>query len=586
WLESCGERWLVIFDNADDHSTNIRKYIATRGRGGCVLITTRLPDLARLAVGPKSVCHLSSMSPVDATALLLRIACSTNQYIPKIDKEAAEKLVKEFGYLVLAIVHAGAYIAHSPSITIPYYLSQFPAQRQRMLESYKNLPNVAKLDERGDTVYTTWRMCYDQLQHKSRELLWLIAYLHYNGITEEMFKRAAQNMDSREYALPPNDREAQARDRVKQYLSRFLDSNGGWDSMKFAEVMADLRSYSLVEYDRMNLTYRVHVLVHDWAKTAVPQSPELAVECTATLLSLSIDWEKDAMSLAFKRQLGLHITGVLTGDFKLGLNHCQYFAQVYYCTGQWVQKAKLEEKLVEVFQRELGENDVQTWLAVHELALSYSQLGRWDNAVDLQTQVVDARRKILGEDSLATLASMNNLALTYSRLGRYNEAQRLGAQVVDVRKRVLGEEHPDTLTSMNNLASTYSHLGRYDEAQQLGDQVVDVRKRVLGEEHPSTLTSMSNLASTYSHLGRHDEAQQLGAQELDICKRVLGEEHPSTLTSMSNLASTYSNLGRYDEAQQLGAQVVELQKRVLGEEHPDTLTSMSGLALTYSRLGQ
>ncbi|CAE7085876.1 unnamed protein product [Rhizoctonia solani] len=586
WMESCGERWLVVFDNADNHATSIRRYIPARGRGGSVLITTRLPDLAALAVGPGSVCHLSSMNPADGTALLIKIACSRNRCITDKDKEAAEELVKEFGYLALAIVHAGAYIAHSPSITIADYLSRFPAQRQHMLERYKHLPDIAKLDERGDTVYTTWRMCYDQLKPEPRELLWLIAYLHYNGITEEIFKRAAQNMDSRQYPLPPNDQEAQAQARVKKSLSGFMGPDGSWDSMKFDEVMADLSGYSLINYDRMNLAYHVHVLVHDWAKTAVPHSTELAVECTATLLSLSIDWKKDTISLAFKRQLGLHITSMITGNSALGANHCQYFAQVYYCTGQWLHKAKLEEKVVEVFQRELGENDVQTWLAVHEFALCYSELGQWDKAVDLQTQVVDAHRKILGEEHSSTLSSMNNLACTYSHLGRYDEAQQLEAQVVEVRKRVQGEEHPRTLSSMNNLACTYSDLGQYDKAQQLEAQVFDIRKRVLGEEHPDTLTSMSNLALTYSRLGQYDEAQQLGKQVADVRKHVQGEEHPDTLTSMSNLASTYSDLGQYDEAQQLGKQVADLRKRVLGEEHPSTLTSMSNLALNYLHLGR
>ncbi|CAE7146267.1 unnamed protein product [Rhizoctonia solani] len=566
WLESCGERWLVVFDNADDHATNLRQYMPARGRGGSVLITTRLPDLAALAVGPGSMCHLSGMSPADATALLMKIACSRDRCITDRDTEAAEELVKEFGYLALAIVHAGAYIAHSPSITIADYLSWFPARRRRMLERYKHLPDIAKLDERGDTVYTTWRMCYDQLKPESRELLWLIAYLHYDGITEEIFKRAAQYMHSREYTLPPNDREAQARDRVKQYLSRFMDSNGTWDSLKFDEVMADLTSYSLINYDRLSLAYRAHVLVHDWSKTAVPHSPELAVECTATLLSLSIDWEKDRLSLVFKRQLGLHITGVMMGDSKLGTNHYQYFAEVYHHTGQWVQKAKLEEKQVEVFQRELGENDLQSWLAVHQLALSYSELGQWDKAAGLQRQVVDARRKMLGEENSATLASMSNLALTYLQLGQYVEAQQLGAQVVNVWKRVLGEEHPSTLTSMSNLASTYLYLGRYNEVQQLGAQVVDVRTRVLGEEHPDTLTSMNILASTYSDLGRYDEAEQLGKQVVDVCKRV--------------------HLGQYDKAEQLNFQLLNTRKRVLGEEHPDTLTSMNNLALIYSHLGQ
>ncbi|CAE6413699.1 unnamed protein product [Rhizoctonia solani] len=375
WLESCGERWLVVFDNVDTPSTNIQQYIPARGPGGSVLITTRLPDLAKLADSSGSVCHLSSMSPIDGTALLLKIASWGNKSISDNDMRSAEGLVQDFGYLALAIVHAGAYIAHSQGMTIAEYRSLFLSQRRRMLDEYNELPLIAKLDRREDTVYTTWKLCYDQLKLESRELLWLIAYLHYDGISVDIFKRAAQEMDSKTYPLPLTNLESEAQNHVKGYLTMFLASDGNWDTVKFTGVMADLASFSLVNFDRINLTYRVHVLVHDWAKTVIPKSPELAVECTATLLSLSIDGGDDAGSLAFKRQLGLHVTSVLTHSSNLGGNHIDYFQSVYYYTGQWGQATKLTKQLLAVFQQELGDDNPKTWEVASNLAHTYSRLG-------------------------------------------------------------------------------------------------------------------------------------------------------------------------------------------------------------------
>ncbi|KEP51449.1 calcium-independent phospholipase A2-gamma, partial [Rhizoctonia solani 123E] len=210
WLETCGKRWLVAFDNADTASTNLRQYIPARGRGSSALITTRLPDLARLARGPGSTYHLSSMSQSDGAALLAKLVYSGGQPVMDDDITATDQLVKDFGGLALAIVHAGAYIAHSPGMTIAKYRLLFMSRRQRILDEYNKLPPAAKLDEHGDTVYTTWRVCYDQLQLESRELLWLIAYLHYDGIFEDMFKRAAQNMHSQHYPLPLTDLQLQA----------------------------------------------------------------------------------------------------------------------------------------------------------------------------------------------------------------------------------------------------------------------------------------------------------------------------------------------------------------------------------------
>ncbi|CAE6415641.1 unnamed protein product [Rhizoctonia solani] len=584
WLETYGKRWLVAFDNADTASTNIRQYIPARGRGSSVLITTRIPDLARLARGPGSTCHLSSMSQSDGAALLVKLVYSGGQPVMNEDKTVTGQL--EFGGLALAIVHAGAYIAHSPGMTITKYRSLFLSQRKRMLDEYNLLPETAMLDERGDTVYTTWRMCYDQLQPKSRELLWLIAYLHYDGIFEDMFRRAAQYMHSKYYPLPSTDLQLQARGHVTQTLSGFLAADGQWDTVKFTQVMADLTAYSLIDFDRPNLTCRVHVLVHDWAKTMVLHARELAIECAATVLLLSIDWEDDTESLAFKRQLVLHVTSALAHEPNLGTNYAYYFEDVYYCTGQWKQRAPLVEHLYNVFKHELGDDHQDTLVAMGSLASNYSGSGQLNKALHIETQLLSARKRVLGKEHPHTLITMNNLAHTYSALGRYNEAEELNTQALNARKRVLGEEHPDTLASISNLAHTYSYLGRYNEAEQLHTQVLNAYKRVLGEEHPDTLVSMNNLARAYSNLGRYNEAEQLQVQVLNAYKRVLGEEHPDTLASMGNLAHTYSYLGRYNEAEQLNTQALNARKGILGGKHPDTLKSMNNLARAYSDLGR
>ncbi|EUC55259.1 kinesin light chain, partial [Rhizoctonia solani AG-3 Rhs1AP] len=451
WLESCGERWLVVFDNADTPSTNIRQYIPARGRSGSVLITTRLPDLASLADGPDSVCRLSGMRQTDGVTLLVKIASSGNQYLSDNDTKAAEELVQDFGCLALAIVHAGAYIAHSRGMTIAEYRSLFLTQRQRMLEEYNELPVTAKHDGRGDTVYTTWRMCYDQLKPESRELLGLIAYLHYDGLSVDIFKRAAQQMHSKTYPLPLTDLESQAQNHIKQYLSTFLDSDGSWDTVKFARVMADLTSYSLIDYDRMNVVYRVHVLVHDWAKTAVSPTSRLATECAATLLSLSIDGNEDTESLAYKRQLGLHVTSMLMHNSNLGVNHLEYFKDVFLSTGQWSQAAKLIKQLLEVFQRELWDDNPKTWEAVHCLALTYINLGRYDEAEQLHIQELNACKRLLGEEHPNTLTSMNNLAMTYSDLNRWDDAGELYHKARNIAERTLGSQHPHTQGFRENL---------------------------------------------------------------------------------------------------------------------------------------
>ncbi|KAG9119354.1 hypothetical protein FRC07_005660 [Ceratobasidium sp. 392] len=367
-----------------------------------------------------------------------------------------------------------------------------------------------------------------------------MAYLHHDGITEEMFARAADNRN-RVPEIPPGDEEVATRKYVLDHLEFYLDINGRWDSNAFSEVMDELVLYSLVDYDRVNEAYRLHVLVQDWTRTMTTDPKTVTATHTSHLLALSIDWSHDLESHAYRRGLLLHVSELL-GKLSTGnANDALYFAKVYY------------------------------------------ESGRWQQAEQLQVQVVDARKQALGGLHPDTLRSMANLASTYWNQGRWDEAESLQVQVLDAKQQALGELHPDTLTSMNNLASTYRNQGRWDEAESLDVQVLDARKQALGELHPRTLTSMNNLASTYWDQGRWDEAESLQVQVLDARKQALGELHPDTLISMHNLALTYSYMGRLEDAEALQVQAVAANKRVFGETHRETLEAMESLASTYQK---
>lgn len=149
----------------------------------------------------------------------------------------------------------------------------------------------------------------------------------------------------------------------------------------------------------------------------------------------------------------------------------------------------------------------------------------------LQEQVLEARRRVLGEEHLDTLIAMSNLAGALWRQGDLAGAQRLMDRVASVRRRLLGENHPDTLTAMHNLAETLALQGDLAGARRLQEQVLEARRQLLGAGHPDTLKAMNNLANT---LGRQGDLAgvRLMEQALEAMRRVLGDEHPDTHKAM------------------------------------------------------
>ncbi|QRV95357.1 nephrocystin-3 protein [Ceratobasidium sp. AG-Ba] len=577
WLERSDRPWLLVFDNADDPDLDLQSLIPG-GTNGSVLVTTRLRALGHLGQGPGSECRLGRMDPEEAVELLTKKARIEGLSVD--EEEAAHGL--DLGYLALAVVHSGAYIWCTET-SIAKYRKQYTDQKRTMLERYSKLP--ANIEDYGKTVYTTWAMSYERLSGRARELLWLLAYLHHDIIREETFERATNDLD-REPILQTSAGDRETWTYVKDFLAGFLDLNQRWDSSKFSTLVDELQSYSLINYDRVNDAYSLHVLVQDWARSVIPQLPSQAMSCSSHMLALSIDFSSDIKAHTYQRGLLLHVSQVIRASNKLYLDDAEFFAEVYRKNGRWQEEEGLLKQVLEARKRELGESHPDTLTSMGNLASTYSNQGRWGEAEALEVQVLEVRRRDLGERHPDTLGIMNNLGSTYSKQGRWGEAEALQVRALELIEQELGESHPYAFTSMNNLASTYSDQGRWDEAEALQVQALKVMQQELGEIHPDTLGSMNNLAATYSNQGRWDEAEVLQAQALEVMKQELGERHPHTLTSMNNLAVTYWNQDRWDEAEALEVQVLEGRRRELGESHPDTLGSMGNLASTYSDQGR
>lgn len=246
----------------------------------------------------------------------------------------------------------------------------------------------------------------------------------------------------------------------------------------------------------------------------------------------------------------------------------------------------LQQKLVEMRTKLLGERHPDTLSSMGAVGSSYRSLGRHAESAALLESVVSLCTETLGERHLLTLTSMHRLAFTYWAMGRHAQARSLNETVFKLRTELLGERHPETLIVMGSLADNERELGHYERALALLQKVIELETEVLGERHTETLVSMNNLARLYRALGRHAEQLVLDEKGVRLWIELRGERHPRTLTAMNNLSSTYWTLGRYADALALGERVLELRTQVLGERHPLTVTSLNNLAAVYSAMGR
>ncbi|KAJ7466039.1 P-loop containing nucleoside triphosphate hydrolase protein [Mycena latifolia] len=234
WLRSNQDEWLLFFDNADDPKINLNNYFPQCSHGN-IIITSRNPGLCVYA---SSYCAVSDMEERDAVNLLL---ASAAQHKTDHNKDTAAQIVKVFHYLPLAIIQAGAFISRSGNLGS--YLSLYEHNKAKLLTEQP----VQTHDNYSWTVYTTWHISFEQLSEQAKTFLKLCSFLHYHGISENIFKNATN------YISEPSSLSKEELEMTVKVLSQFSDPFGAWDPLRFMDVTNEIRAYSLINFDPENI---------------------------------------------------------------------------------------------------------------------------------------------------------------------------------------------------------------------------------------------------------------------------------------------------------------------------------------------
>ncbi|KAF8144885.1 hypothetical protein K438DRAFT_1945281 [Mycena galopus ATCC 62051] len=555
WLATRDEQWLLFFDNADDPKINPNRCFPKCNHGN-IIITTRNPSLR--IYGAHS--QISDMEESDAIALLLKSAMEEN--------------------------------------SIPNELLAADIVKAKLLSEKPTLSH----DDYAWTAYTTWQMSFERLSPLAAKFLQLCSFLHQDGISEDIFGRAAyslvqdQSEDkpkklqklkakfkrlwSRSEISPKNNAE-----NPHKFLSWFLGPNGEWDSASFVKVTKEIMAYSLINFDVERKSFSIHPLVHEWSRTTLAD-PDSYYSCMSDILGTSITEIYDEDLGLGSLQLVFHVDALIqTPRNEIGRFGLEY-ARIYRSVGRYTAAKQCEDAVLQNRRQVLGDDHLDTLQAMHNLAITYQDLGQLQEAEKLQVVVLEKRRKLLGDDHLDTLHAMNNLANTYRNLSLFQEAEKLQLVVLEKRRKLLGDDHLDTLLGMHNAAVTYWNLGQFQEAEKLQLVVLETRRKLLGDHHLDTLHAMNNLALTYGDLAQFQEAEKLQVVVLEKRRKLIGDDHLDTLLAMNNLAIIHHNLGRFQEAEKLQLVVLEKRRKLLGDDHLDTLLAMNNLAATYGNLGR
>ncbi|KAG9121121.1 hypothetical protein FRC07_003053, partial [Ceratobasidium sp. 392] len=530
WLAGQDKKWLIVFNNADNTSMDLKQYFPTCSAGN-ILITTRNRQMINLAgqakPGVKAECHISGLEPDDAKELLFKVSDldpnnSTENYVAI--------LVKEFGYLALAIIQAGAYIRVT-ECTPQDYLEMY-LENKKILEEYKKL--VPKCDDYGWTVYTTWLISYNGLKPEVAQFLRLLGFMHHEGITENILRNACERLSAYELELS-TDQDSPIKQTVTNFLrSSFCKENNGFNKAAFLDFIRELRSYSLIEFNDSDQTYSFHPLLQDWVRRIDEVNCSTARSSTALLLALSVRYESDICFPCSQGSLLPHIDTVLA-DLEVMPCTANSFAWVYQQNNLWEAAEPLLNVSLKASSDKLGKTHPTTLYNIENLATTLSRQERWSEAETLRSGAIETCKQALGTDHAYTLWAMSNLALHHSRRKQFQKAKELQLSIIDAKIRTAGLAHVDTLQAIGNLAMTYVDLDQLEMAERLQKLVSERLQHLAGPQHPITLTSKQHLAFTYAKRKKWGDFKAVQTELVQTRSVVLGKDHFATRESIAIL---------------------------------------------------
>jgi tetratricopeptide (TPR) repeat protein len=517
WLAS-NAGWLLIFDNADEPE-KLKPWLPTDPKGH-ILITSR----AQVFHGLTQPVRLEVLAPEMALEFLLKR--TEREASDGGEKESAEQLVKELGYLPLALEQAGAFISENGS---PFrdYLASYRRQRLKLLDKSKPIAGDYK-----ESVATTWLMNFSEVEvanPATADLLRFSAFLDPDSIPLTLI--------------------IQSREQLGPLLSRAL-AGVDQDRLVLDTLLQPLTSYSLIRRDPGSESHSVHRMVQEAVKGRMDE-PERRAWAERAVLTINeafpyveyADWPACELLLAHAAAAASLIDEwnfESTCAARL-LNQAGFYNSE---RGRYAEAEPLYTRAVSIYQRALGPEHAYVATTLSNLAVLYRAQGRYEGAEPLHNRALGIREKALGRDHPYVAQSLTNLAALYYSQGRYEEAEPLHRRAMVIKEKVLGPDHPDVATSLNELALLYDAQGRYDEAEALYARALAIKEKALGLDHPDVAVSLNNLALLYTAQGRYQEAAQLQKRDLAISERALGPDHPNVATSLNNLADLYRVQGR------------------------------------------
>jgi transcriptional regulator with XRE-family HTH domain/tetratricopeptide (TPR) repeat protein len=399
WLEDCKQRWLLIFDNADEVSL-VNEYLPQRGNGS-ILLTTRANAVGSVSA---SSIEVERMSWIEGTHLLLRRA---QRLVNASDEEVNEagNIVVALDHFPLAIDQAEAYIEETQCSFVDY-LALYQTHWQELLARRGKKATVYP-----HSVATTWSLSFqlvEQANPAAAEFLHLCAFLAPDRIPEELIQDGAAHW-------PP------------------LLQQAATDLFLFDQILEDLLRFSLVKRLAEDHMLSIHRLVQavqmermgrdeqrQWAERIIGAVNEVFPRDSDDVAT----WP---LCLRYLEQAQVCDTLIQQHMFVFpeAAELLERTADYLGGHASYTIAESLYRRALRIWEQELGPEHPDVADLLSNLAKLYDDQDKCSEAEPLYQRALRIWEQELGPEHPDVAYSLNGLANLYYTQGKYAEAEPL-----------------------------------------------------------------------------------------------------------------------------------------------------------------
>jgi tetratricopeptide (TPR) repeat protein len=581
------DRWLLIFDNADD-SRGLRPYWPPSN--GQVLVTSRNPAWASLA----ATARVDVLPRGEAVMFMRRRA--------GLDAKAAEALAEALGDLPLALEQAAAYLDET-AISAGEYL-------ELLGERASQLYALGTPSSSEETIATTWTVSLQRIRGQvpvAEDLLTLCAFLAPDDIPRALLPNHPDALPERlatvvcdrvayqqaiaalhRYSLTTVSGDALSVHRLVQAVIRkelSLEQTMTWTGTAIRLFRASFPDDS---YEIRTWPECGRLLPH--ALTAADHADAVGVEREAT------GWVLNRVGVYLQRQAEYSQAKQLYGralgmyEAACGPTHPEVarslgdLGTLLYELGDFRGAREAHERAAAIYQAAYGLDDPNVARNLTRLGRVLRRLGDLPAARDALARALPIRETRLGADHPETATTLNDLGVVLRDLADLPAARDLLKRALAIRKTRLGADHPDTAQSLSSLATVLHVQGDLDHARTLLERALAIDEAHLSPDHPETAKCLHNLGLVLRDQGDLDAARDTLERALAIREARLGADHFHVAATLTNLATIRYNQGDLDAARRLQERALAIREARLGADHPDTVRSRQNLAAVVAAL--